>query len=184
MRPRIFVPLCLALFVTASAWAQEPAPPREAEVPPPPAVEPPPLGWLPSLAELEAAGAIIGEIRVEPQNIFDLSDPRENYLLYRLANGIHAVTRPELVRDTLLFKSGDRLSARLVEESERLLRATLQIYGVRIRAVAYREGVVDLEVVTRDRWTLDPSVSFSRTGGVNTDRMGLKEDNLFGTGIS
>jgi outer membrane protein assembly factor BamA len=55
---------------------------------------------------------------------------------------------------------------------------------VHIRAVSYRDGVVDLEVVTRDRWTLDPSVSFSRQGGVNTDRIGLKEDNFLGTGLS
>jgi len=38
--------------------------------------------------------------------------------------------------------------------------------------------------VTRDRWTLDPSISFSRKGGVNTDRIGIKEDNLFGTGTT
>src|SRR6185295_11257201 len=60
----------------------------------------------------------------------------------------------------------------------------LQIYGVRIRAVGYRDGLVDLEVVTRDRWTLDPSISFSRKGGVNTDRIGIKEDNVLGTGTS
>ena len=32
---------------------------------------------LPTLAELEAAGAVIGEIRINTQNIFDPDDPRE-----------------------------------------------------------------------------------------------------------
>ncbi|HUQ26126.1 MAG TPA: hypothetical protein VM140_10665 [Burkholderiales bacterium] len=166
--------------MASSAWAQE-----AEEFP---AVEPPAVGWVASLADLEAAGATIGEIRILPQNIFDLTDERENYLLYRLANAIHIVTRPDVVRETLLFKTGDRLSLRVIEESERLLRSTLQVYSARIRAVAVHEGVVgptvDVEVVTRDRWTLDPSVSFSRTGGVNNDRVGLKEANVFGTGLS
>jgi len=180
MRSWIVGTLCCLLLVAAPAWAQEPE-----EFP---AVEPPAIGWLPSLADLEAAGATIGEIRIQPQNIFDLTDSREDNILYRLANAIHIVTRPEVVRETLLFKTGDRLSLRVIEESERLLRSTLQVYSVRIRVVAVHDGVVnrtvDLEVVTRDRWTLDPSVSFGRTGGVNTDRVGLKEANLFGTGLS
>src|SRR5690348_7867143 len=107
---RTAVCLCLALLLAATARAQD----EEF-----PAVEPPALGALPSLAELEAGGAVIGEIRIDPQNIFDLSDPREANFLYRLANWIHVVTRPEIVRKTLLFKSGDRLSVRLIEESER-----------------------------------------------------------------
>jgi len=180
MRPWIVGTLCCLLLAAASAWAQAPE-----EFP---AVEPPAIGWLPSLADLEAAGATIGEIRIRPQNIFDLTDSREDNLLYRLANVIHVVTRPEVVRETLLFKTGERLSLRVIEESERLLRSTLQVYSVRIRVVAVHDGVVnrtvDLEVVTRDRWTLDPSVSFGRTGGANTDRVGLKETNLFGTGLS
>lgn len=177
MRLGFFVAFCFALLHTASARAQEP------ELP---AVEPPPIGWarMLSLQEMEAAGAVIGEIRIDPQNIFDLQDPNENYLLYRAANALHVVTREGVVRRTLLFQSGDKLSVRLIEESERLLRSTLQIYGVRIRAVAYHDGVVDLEVVTRDRWTLDPSISFSRKGGVNSDKIGLKDDNFLGTGTS
>ena len=35
---------------------------------------------VPSLADLEAAGALIGEIRVDTHNIFDLGDPAENKL--------------------------------------------------------------------------------------------------------
>jgi len=167
------------LLLATPAWAQQA--PTETEPPP---VEPPAIGWLPWLAELERSGAVIGEIRIKPQNIFDLSDPREDNFLYRIANAIHFVTRPEVVRETLLFKPGDKLSVRVLEETERLLRSTLQVYAVHIRAVSYRDGVVDLEVVTRDRWTLDPSVSFSRAGGVNTDRIGLKEDNFLGTGLS
>src|SRR6185295_2390864 len=124
MRLGFLATFCFALCAT-SALAQE----EEF-----PAVEPPAIGWLLSLVDMEAAGAIVGEIRIDPQNIFDVSDPKEDYLLYRLANMLHVVTREGVVRRTLLFKTGDKLSVRLIEESERLLRSTLQIYGARIRA--------------------------------------------------
>jgi len=42
---------------------------------------------LPTFEELEAEGAIIGEIRIDNQNIFNLDDPRENNGLYRAATG-------------------------------------------------------------------------------------------------
>jgi len=183
MRTPILALLCCALLLAAPAAAQE----RDAHPPEPlefPAAEPPAVGWVPWLARLEAEGATIGEIRIRPQNIFDLSDPQENYLLYRAANLIHIVTREGVVRRTLLFKSGDKLSVRVLEETERLLRSTLQVYSAQIRPVAYHDGVVDLEVATRDQWTLDPSVSFGRTGGTNAGRVSIKEANLFGTGTT
>mgnify|MGYP000073245547 CR=1 FL=1 len=62
---------------------------------------------LPTLAELEASGAVIGEIRVVARNIFDTADPAENLLLFRWANTLHIETRADVVRRALLFKSGD-----------------------------------------------------------------------------
>ena len=139
---------------------------------------------IPSFDELEASGAIIGEILVNNQNIFDLDDPRENNALFRLANLLHIRTRPDVIRSALLFKSGEPVSARVIEETERLLRSNHYIYDVRIRALAYRDGIVDLEVTTRDTWTLDPGFSFSRQGGSNTTGLSLTEYNFLGTGIA
>ena len=139
---------------------------------------------IPSLRELEASGAIIGEIRINNQNIFDLDDPRENNALFRLANQLHIRTRPSVVRQSLLFNSGEPLSVQLIEESERLLRGNGYLYDVRIQPFAYHDGVVDIEVTTRDTWTLEPGFNFSRQGGSNTSGLTLKEDNLLGTGIA
>lgn len=138
---------------------------------------------IPSFRELEATGAIVGEIRIDNQNIFDLDDPREDYALFRLANKLHIRTRPSVIRRALLFKSGEPLSVRLIEETERLLRGNDYLYDVRIQPVAYHDGVVDIEVTTRDTWTLDPGFSFSRQGGSNSSGLSLKERNLLGTGI-
>lgn len=58
---------------------------------------------IPSFQELEAAGAIIGEIRIDNQNISDLDNPKEDNALFRLANKLHVRTRPSVVRQYLLF---------------------------------------------------------------------------------
>ncbi|MEX0961064.1 MAG: hypothetical protein WDZ63_17440 [Burkholderiales bacterium] len=143
----------------------------------------PPPG-VPGFAELEAAGATVGEIRAEPQDVFDLTDPKEDNSLFRLANALHIVTRPGVVRRLVLFESGEPLSVHLIEETERVMRANRQFYDVCIRPVAWHDGVVDIEVRTRDTWSLDPGLSFSRTGGANSTGIGLKEENLLGTGTS
>lgn len=139
---------------------------------------------VPSFAELQAAGAVIGEVRISNENIFDLDDPKENNFLFRLANKLHVRTRQSVIRRSLLFKNGDVLSVQKIEESERLLRANRYIYNVDIRPLAWHDGIVDIEVVTRDTWTIQPGLQFSRSGGSNSTGLSLREGNLFGTGTA
>jgi hypothetical protein len=139
---------------------------------------------LPSLAALEAAGAVIGEIRIKPLNIFDLDDPREDNRLFRAANWLHIQTRPGTIRRQLLFASGERLSVRVIEETKRLLRANSYLYEVEVLPVAWRDGVVDLDVRTRDTWSLQPGASVKYTGGTTSGGVSLRDENLFGTGMS
>lgn len=138
---------------------------------------------IPSFAELAAAGAIVGEIRIVTRNIFDLQNERENGALYRAANAIHIQTWPGVVKDRILFKSGERVSVHAIEETERLLRTNRIFYDVSIVPVAYHDGVVDIEVRTRDTWTLQPGLSASRTGGSNRTNVGLTDTNFIGSGI-
>jgi hypothetical protein len=137
---------------------------------------------LPSLKALEAAGAIIGEIRIKALDIFDLDDPREDNWLFGAANWLHIQTRPSTIRQQLLFASGERLSVRLIEETERLLRGKRYLYEARIRPVAWRDGVVDLEVRTRDTWSLQPGAKVSFAGGTSSGGVSLQDYNLLGTG--
>jgi hypothetical protein len=137
---------------------------------------------VPSFAALEEAGATVGEIRVVPMDIFDTQDPAENYALFRLANRLHIQTRESVIRRALLFQTGDRLQVREIEETERLLRSNRYLYDVVLRPVAVRDGVVDIEVVTRDTWSLNVGAGLSRTGGTNSSKFELTEENLFGTG--
>ncbi|MBI3716756.1 MAG: hypothetical protein HY255_12255 [Betaproteobacteria bacterium] len=136
---------------------------------------------LPTLAQLEKAGATVGKVRVEVQNIFDLSDPREDYGLYKWVNTLHIATRPVVVEKSLLFHTGERVSLRLIDETERVLRSNRYLYDVRIVPVAVHENVVDIDVITRDTWSLDVAGNLSRSGGSNTTSFGLKEYNVLGT---
>jgi len=148
------------------------------------AAEADPGRGIPSLAELEAAGARIGEIRVDTENIFDLTHPSENNSFYRLANDLHFQTRPRVILRALPFKSGEPFSARAIDEAERLLRANHFLYDADIRPVAFHDGLVDLQVTTRDTWTFSPSVNFSHSGGANKSGFALKEGNLLGLGYA
>ena len=138
---------------------------------------------LPSAAELEAEGAIVGRVIIEKQNVFDTSKPGENKSIFRLANRWHIITRDRIIAQQLLFATGDAFSQRLLEESERLLRANNFLYDAKISPLRYADGVVDIRVRTRDLWTLMPGFSVSRTGGENRTRVELSEQNLVGLGV-
>jgi outer membrane protein assembly factor BamA len=179
---RLLAGCCAAIVCSLGpASAQEPA--TERKTPLPAESSPSSAGKIPSFAELEAAGAVIGEVRIDTRNIFDLANEKENGILYRAANAIHIRTRAAVVRSQLLFKPGERVSVRLIEETERLMRSNRIFYDVSIVPVAHRDGVVDIEVRTRDTWTLQPGASASRAGGVNKTGFTLRDTNFLGTGI-
>jgi len=139
---------------------------------------------VPSDRVLEAQGAIIGKVELDVRQIFDERDPRENSGLYHLADQLHVRTRQSTIRAQLLFRPGDKYKARILEETERNLRALSYIYDARVVPVIYADGKVTIRVITKDVWTLSPGVSFSRTGGANSSGFDLADSNLLGFGKS
>jgi outer membrane protein assembly factor BamA len=139
-------------------------------------------GALPNEEQLQASGATIREVVLDKRNIFDLSDPKENKWLYRWANRLHIVTRDSVIDTQLLFRPGDPFDKRLLEESERILRANRFIIDAEIEPARYENGEVDIKVTTHDVWSLTPDLSFSRSGGENRIGIGIEETNLLGRG--
>jgi outer membrane protein assembly factor BamA len=137
---------------------------------------------LPSDAEMEAAGAVIGKIDIDIRNIFDQSDARESNGLFNLANRLHIRTKRSTIRAQLLFASGDKYRARKLAETERALRLLTYIYDARVVPVRYADGKVDVKVITKDVWTLSPGISFGRTGGTNATNFNLQDANFLGWG--
>src|SRR5262245_30066007 len=75
------------------------------------AAETPPV---PSDEQLEAAGAVIGEVAISSGDVFDPEDPQEDRRLFRLANRLHRTTRESVIAGQLLFRPGDRYSRRVL----------------------------------------------------------------------
>lgn len=143
-----------------------------------------PAAEVPSAEVLERDGVRIGEVLIDRQNVFDTNDPKEDKALFRAANALHITTREQVIRQQLLFQSGDLYASRLLEESERILRGARYLYDVSIEPVRYHDGVVDIAVRTRDVWTLNPGISFNRSGGKNGFGFELEDLNVFGSGAA
>jgi len=72
----------------------------------------------------------------------------------------------------------------VIDETERLLRSARYLYDVQIRSLAFHDGVVDIDVLTRDTWSLLPALGATRAGGANSSGIRLREYNLLGTGTT
>ncbi|HKV07075.1 MAG TPA: hypothetical protein VJ725_02990 [Thermoanaerobaculia bacterium] len=131
---------------------------------------------------LTAEGKTVREVHVVTRNIFNTDQPDENKRLFRWADKLHAVTRPEVIERQVLLKPGDQFSEREAAESERILRQNRYLYDAEIHPVDTGDGRVDLEVLTRDVWTLQGGVSFHRSGGANSTRFEIEDVNFLGTG--
>ncbi len=166
----------------AAAFAAEPVGPPPAQVIPPP-LQKTPATSVPSDAQLEASGARIGKIEIHIVQVFDLANPADDNWLFRVADRLHVATKPAAMRAQLLFRSGQRYSRKLLDESARNIReiSTFLREPV-IRPIRYHDGLVDIEVITHDVWTLQPGIDFSRSGGTNAFGFQFADSNFLGTG--
>ncbi|HET6726377.1 MAG TPA: hypothetical protein VFH85_10280 [Gammaproteobacteria bacterium] len=124
----------------------------------------------------------IGQIRIHVAQVYDLDKPGENAWYSRLADSLHIKTRPGVVRNLLLFKSGDPVRAPLIYQTERRLRSYKFLRKATIAPVACHDGRVDVDVDVKDAWTLKPEVAYERIGGQNIVSFQLKDENLLGLG--
>lgn len=137
---------------------------------------------VPADDELVALGATIGKIELDRRQVFDTTQSETDGWIFRAANRFHKLTRPSVIQTQLLFETGDTYDPREVEESERILRLNEFFFDAAIVPMAYNDGVVDLLVTTRDLWSIEPEISFSRSGGENQTVLGVEDENFLGTG--
>jgi outer membrane protein assembly factor BamA len=123
----------------------------------------------------------IGEVRVQSLDVFSPEEAAKGWF-YRAANTIHMESRVSVIRKFLLFAPGDPFEQLLLEQTERNLRRLRFIKSASVTAGPPHDGVVDVDVVTQDSWTLDLGLQLGQKGGVTTWGVSLEERNLFGTG--
>lgn len=122
----------------------------------------------------------IREIRIESENVFE---DAETSFLARVADAVHGVTRPEVIRRELLFSEGETLDPAKLAETERNLRALGLFRSVKIQVEPVGDQV-DVIVRTRDGWTTQVNASLGRAGGRNKFGAEIEENNLLGFGKS
>lgn len=186
MPRKIRAALAVLTLLGIPAGAQTYPDPQEFPVPPEAAPQPgeaaDPEREEPSEPEHPDLQGTIGEIRVVAKSIFDPDRPGEDKWVFRMANRLHRTTRPEVIQRQILLQPGDPYSPEAMAESERILRANSYLYEAEIRPIPAADGLIDLEVVTRDVWTLKAGVSFNRAGGENSTDFTLQDSNFLGTG--
>jgi len=125
---------------------------------------------------------IIRHINIRRYNVFDPDNPKENNAIFRWLNGLHIISTEQTIAEDLLFVKGTAYRDVLLSESERILRQRKYIFDASIKPIAVCNKYVDIEVATRDTWTITPGFSVSRSGGETSTKVSLTESNLFGTG--
>jgi hypothetical protein len=127
---------------------------------------------------------IIGQINLNVANVFDLAKAKESRKFHKIANKLHITTKENIIARELLFAVGDIYDERLIKETARLIREKPFIKDVDIFPTEVCGNQVTIAVETNDNWTLEPGISFGRTGGKTKYAFELQEKNLFGFGKS
>lgn len=132
----------------------------------------------------EHEGKTIRKVVFNTINVFDEANPDENTRLYRFLNRLHFNTRPHVIKSQLLFKEGDVVNRKLIQESARILRTRKYLTTAYIYVDAICGDEIDILVVTQDSWSMEPQFSFSREADDNKSGFALSDDNVLGTGNS
>lgn len=143
----------------------------------------------PSAAQTEPALPRIRSVVIQNRPVFAPDERLDDVPLlpdltfvFDLANLLHIDTKEEVIRRELLVREGDLADPRLIEESERNLRAQPWVRQVRIVTEPTPDGRVDVVVRTQDTWTTQPRVDYSSGGGTTRTSFGLVESNVLGYG--
>ena len=98
-----------------------------------------------------------------------------------IGNALHIKTKTWVIKNILLFKPGQALDQQSIDDSERLLRQSGYFYDARIYVEQIAgSGNVNVHVNTKDKWTLNPQISYSPKD--KNGYLGLRDKNFLGIG--
>ena len=121
----------------------------------------------------------IQQIDVFGPSVYDTS-LRPRTWIGRNANNLHINTHPQVLKNKLLIKPGDKLDAYSLADNERIIRGLPYIQDVHI-IVKDRPGTdsVDITIVTKDLWPIGFGMELSSAESGNA---GIWNKNIFGFG--
>ena len=123
----------------------------------------------------------IREIRIDIEPIYTEEQAKESsWASFTVSH--HTPTRESVIRTALLFEEGDVLDEELLVASGRTLRRFKFFNKASVSFVPVDDQTVDVEVHTKEAWTLEPGINFKGGGGLATVSAHLINFNLFGRG--
>ena len=133
-------------------------------------------------AQGDAGGVVVRDVVIERAPIFDESDKDHiPWLPLEVVNRLHVTTREHVIRNELLFATGELLDPEHLQESERKLRGLGIFADVRVEAVPAPGDSVDVIVATREVWTTALDVGYESFENEQLVSLSISERNLFGT---
>ncbi len=128
-------------------------------------------------------GHVVSAIDIEPRAPYYAGFGGAWRPLARGLTAIHAVTRPQVIRDFLALHVGETCTELRREESERILRAQPFLAEVRVTPYDDGQGGVRVVVVTADEISLQGGLAV-RSPAPHFTAATLGEGNLSGAGVS
>jgi len=166
--------LTVCCLLAGGVWAQENSQGREAI----------------AGADSTAAPLTVGEITLHTRDIFSPAEVQNTTpmlkLLRRVMNSVHMNTREYVLRREILFATGDRFRPGSLAETERNLRNLGFLNNVSVVPTdTTDDGRVNVDVVTRESWTLQTTFSYSlASSGDQRWNVRLSDRNFLGHGMT
>ncbi len=137
---------------------------------------------VPPRTAVACSGQTISNIVVLTQPPYTDRLPKRLDFVRRGMVRLHSTTRDDVIRNFLLFDVGEACTELERSESERILRVQPYLVDAQVRAYEDGEGGVELEVETRDEFSV---VAGLRIGGQSPYFRGITmgESNLAGRGV-
>ncbi len=128
---------------------------------------------------------VVSSIELDRKSVFDPDATSVGALAwtYRTLNLLHVRTAPSFIRRELLFEEGDCFDPFLISESERVLDSYDFMEQASITSEDDGSGDRRVLVSTQDAWSTQVDVGFSYEGGLNLERLSLREENFLGQGV-
>ena len=123
----------------------------------------------------------IREIRILVAPIYTKEEAEESSWDNAI-NRYHTPTRDSVIRTALLFSEGEVLDQELLDATARSLRRFKFVNKAELLVVPIDEQTVDVEVHTKDAWTLEPGMTVDGGGGLSTVTVHLIDFNILGSG--
>ncbi len=123
----------------------------------------------------------IKNIYIDNQRVFE-PDDKDWFFGAQFMNFFHKTTHKYVIKDELLFYPNSTTDEDYIYETERNLRQTDLFSSVKIEFDSLGYNTYDAYIITKDRWSLYPSIPFGTGGGEYVYGAKIDEYNLFGTG--